>query len=122
MFCFVFEGQRWCVLENMVLVKLELYCRTVSSASAACKQLPAKNPGHRREEGLREEHPEEPDARRAWDYTPCGQHESFPASASVPLARPVALRGGGSREQRARSPQRKDGARCERSFQLMKEF
>lgn len=96
--------------------------RSPTLASAACKQLPAKNPGHCREEGLREEHPEEPDARHAWDYTPCGQHESFPASASVPLARPVALRGGGSQEQRARSPQRKDGARCECSFQLMKEF
>lgn len=91
-------------------------------ASAACKQLPAKTPGHRREEGLREEHPEEPNARRAWDHTPRGQYEPFPASASVPLARPVALQGGRSQERCARSPQRKDGARCEHSFQLMKEF
>lgn len=30
LFYFFFEGRRWCVLENMVLVKLELYCRTVS--------------------------------------------------------------------------------------------
>lgn len=51
-------------------------------ASAACKQLPAKTPGHRREEGLREEHPEEPNARRAWDHTPRG---SMSHSLPVPL-------------------------------------